>query len=442
MDSLIFAAAHELATAIRQRQVSAAEVLEAHLTQIARHNPALNAIVTLDEEGAWRRAQAADEALAKGETWGPLHGVPITLKDVHDTAGLRSTMGHVPLADRVATEDNVVAARLKAAGSVLVGKTNAEIFPDNPFGPARNPWNVERTPGASSSGAAAALAAGMTPLDIGSDVSGSIIEPSHYSGVYGMRPTERRVPSGSFPTDPAPLWRIMLVLGPMARSVEDLRQALRLIAGPDRRDTEVPPLSWREAPRLALRDLRLAWTPNFPGTPVAADIRAAIEELIQALNRRGAHVKQCLPEINLTEQSQLVVRLPGLIMGAFATPPTSLGDYFLALHQRDLFITQWEHFFDEWDGLLCPAAKTTAPRLADAMLVVDGGEAPEGAGVHPEQLSCATGHPAIVIPLAKDRNGLPIGVQLMGRRWDDERLLAIAELLSDVTGGFHRPPGY
>jgi amidase len=442
MDSLIFATAHELATAIRQQQTSATEVLEAHLAQIARHNPALNAIITLDEEGAWRRARAADEALAKGETWGPLHGVPVTLKDVHDAAGLRSTMGYGPFADRLATEDNVVAARLKAAGSVLIGKTNAEIFPDNPFGRTHNPWHLERTPGASSSGAAAALAAGLTPLDIGSDIGGSIIEPAHYSGIFGMRPTEHRVPLGTFPRDPVYLWRIMGVFGPMARSVADLRLALRLLARPDKSDPDVPPLPWRDVPPLALRDLRIAWTPTFPDTRIAADIQAAVEGLAQELGRQGAHVTRCRPEVDFIQQAQLVVRLTDLIVGAFATPPASLSDYFTALHQRDMFIAHWERFFVDWDILLCPAAEITAPRHTEAALIVDGEAVPPGKGVAPHQLSAATGQPAVVMPLAKDREGLPIGVQLIGRRWDDERLLAIADTLSEVTGGFHRPPGY
>jgi amidase len=442
MDSLLFATAHQLATAIRQRHVSASEVLQAHLAQIAWHNSTLNAIVTLDQDGAKQRAQAADAALAKGDVWGPLHGVPITLKDVHDTAGVRSTMGHGSLLTRIATEDSVVAARLKAAGSVLVGKTNAEIYPNNPFGQTHSPWDLERTPGISSSGAAAALAAGMTPLDIGSDVGGSIIEPAHYSGVYGMRPTERRVALGAFPSEPVRLWRLMQVLGPMARSVKDLRLALHLIAGPHSLDTEVPPLAWRTAPRLALPDLRIAWTATFPGTRIAADIRAAIEAFAHELEGRGGRVKHCLPEMDLVQQAQLLIRLTELVEGAFATPPTSLGEYFTALDQRDMVIAQWERFFDAWDVLVCPAAEITAPRLTETVLLVDGEEIPAGSGVAPHQLSPATGQPAIVIPLAKDRNGLPIGVQVIGRRWDDERLLAIAELFSEVTGGFQRPPGY
>lgn len=442
MDSLVFATAGELAEAIREREVSAVEVLDAYLAHIARHNPALNAIVTLDEEGARRRAQAADEALANGEIWGPLHGVPITLKDVHDTAGLPSTMGGQAYADRVPAEDGLVAARLKAAGSILMGKTNAQIFPDNPFGQTHNPWDVERTPGTSSSGAAAALAAGMTALDIGSDVLGSILVPAHYSGVYGMRPTERRIPMGSFPSDPVPLWRVMGVYGPMARSVEDLRLALELLARPDAHDSEVPPLPWKEAPRLKLRDLRIAWTSTFPGVLIDPDIRAAMESLASELDHQGAHVERCFPDIDLNEQTPFAGSLFRLIVGAFGTPPSSLGDYLTALQQREATIARWEQFFEARDVLLCPVHNITAPHYSDKVVMVDGEELVLETAASPADLSPATGLPALIMPLAKDRNGLPIGVQFIGRRWDDERLLAIAELISEVTGGFQRPPGY
>jgi len=446
MDDLVFSPAFELAAAIRQRRVSSVEVLEAHLAQIARHNSTLNAIVALDEEGARHRARGADAAVTRGETWGPLHGVPITLKDVHDTAGVLSTMGSAALAQRVATEDNIVAARLKSAGAILMGKTNAENFPDDPFGRTHSPWDLERAPGRSSSGAAAALAAGLTPLDIGSDLGGSIIVPSHYSGICGMRPTERRVPLGQFPSDPVAIWRIMMVLGPMARSVADLRLALRIIAGPDVRDTEVPPMAWQDMPRPSLRDLRIAWVPTFPGMPIAADIHAAIESLIQELDRLGARVAQCLPEVDFSDLTRLGEQLIGLVLGAFQTPPTSLADYLTVLDRRDALIARWEQFFKEWDVLICPADMVTAPRLIEDVegkpVNVDGALVAPGQGVRPYVLSPTTGQPAVVIPLAKDRNGLPIGVQVLGRRWDDERLLAIAELLSEVTGGFSRPPGY
>src|SRR6266436_2187224 len=224
--NIVFSSTIQLATAIRAGHVSASEVLEAHLAQIATHNPALNAIVTMDAERAYERAREADEALARGELWGPLHGVPFTLKDAHATAGMRTTTGFPPLADYVPQEDSPVAARLKAAEGNLMGKTNVHMLLADPaqsinpiFGRTKNPWNSGRAPGGSSGGAAAALAAGMTPCEIGTDLTGSIRIPAHFCGVFGLKPTEHRVPlTGLIPGLPGPRpIRIMSCIGPMAR---------------------------------------------------------------------------------------------------------------------------------------------------------------------------------------------------------------------------------
>src|SRR5215467_14206377 len=247
---IVFSSTTQLATAIRAGHVSAVEVLEAHLAQVDTHNPALNAIITMDAEHAHERAREADKFLARGELWGPLHGVPFTLKDAHATAGMRTTTGFPPL-DHVPHEDSTVTARLKAAGGILIGKTNVHMMLADPaqtnnpiFGRTNNPWNVERTPGGSSGGAAAALACGMTPFEIGTDLSGSIRIPAHFCGLFGLKPTEQRVPlTGVLPGLPGPRpVRIMSCIGPMARSVEDLALLYALIAGPDGYDTDVAPV--------------------------------------------------------------------------------------------------------------------------------------------------------------------------------------------------------
>ena len=196
---IVFSSTTELAAAIRSGRVSAVDVLDAHLKQIEKWNPALNAVVTLDAEGAYQRAHEADKALACEKLWGPLHGVPFTLKDALATAGMRTTTGFPPLADYVPHADSTAAARLKAAGGILMGKTNVPVLladyqTDNPiFGRTNNPWNTQRTPGGSSGGAAAAVASGMTPFDIGTDLSGSIRIPAAFCGLFGLKPTERRV---------------------------------------------------------------------------------------------------------------------------------------------------------------------------------------------------------------------------------------------------------
>src|ERR1700694_4982168 len=247
---IVFSSTTQLAAVIRAGHVSATEVLEAHLAQIDTHNPALNAIVTMDAERAYERAREADEALARGQVWGPLHGVPFKLKDANATAGMRTPTGFPPLADYVPHEDSTVTARLKAAGGILIGKTNVPVMladyqSTNPiFGRTNNPWNVERTPGGSSGGAAAALAAGMTPFEIGTDLSASTRLPAHFCGVFGLKTTERRVPlTGVTPALPGPRpLRIMSTIGPMARTAEDLALLYSIIAGPDGLDNEVPPV--------------------------------------------------------------------------------------------------------------------------------------------------------------------------------------------------------
>src|SRR5437762_1350948 len=297
---IVFSSTTQLAAAIRTGHVSATEVLEAHLAQIDTHNAALNAIVTMDAERARERAREADEALARGQVWGPLHGVPFTLKDAHATAGMRTTTGFPPLADYVPQEDSTVTARLKAAGGILIGKTNvpvllADFQSNNPiFGRTNNPWNLERTPGGSSGGAAAALASGMTPFEMGTDLAGSIRIPAHFCGLFGLKPTEKRVSlAGLIPGLPTPRSvRIMSCIGPMARTVEDLALLYSIIAGPDERDTEVQPVPVDKMPHLELKHLRVAFAPSFPGLPVAAEIRGAVEQLAKQLRPLCAVVEE------------------------------------------------------------------------------------------------------------------------------------------------------
>lgn len=456
MDS-VFSSTTQLAAAIRAGRVSATEALDAHLAQIEKHNSALNAVITLDVEQAYERAREADEALARGEVWGPLHGVPFTLKDAHATAGMRTTTGFPPL-DHVPQEDSTVTARLKAAGGILIGKTNVHVMLADPaqsinpiFGRTNNPWNVERTSGGSSGGAAAAVASGMTPFDIGTDLSASIRIPSHFCGVFGLKPTEQRVPlTGLIPGLAMPRSvRIMSCIGPIARSVEDLTLLYAIIAGPDRRDTEVQPVPVDDVPDLDLKNLRIAFAPTFPGFPVAAEMRDAIEELAQQLTPVCAAVEAAtLPALDFTQDLAGAGELINIITGAFQSeeqePPTTLAHYLEALHKRDQSMIAWEQFFDTWDMLLCPPSMMSAfPHCEPGTpLRVDGQEVTYWMVSGHGTLFNYTGHPAVVLPYRLDRDGLPIGVQLVGKRWDESRLLGMAQAISEVTGTFHRPPGY
>src|SRR5215469_13854499 len=431
MMEIVFSSSTQLAAAIREGHVSATEVLEAHLAQIERYNPALNAIVTMDVEHAREQAREADKAMARGELWGPLHGVPFSLKDALSTAGMRTTTGFPPL-DPVPQDDSTVTARLKAAGSIPLGKTNvamllADYQSNNPiFGRTHNPWNIKRTPGGSSGGAAAALAAGMTPFEIGTDLSGSIRIPAHFCGLFGLKPTEQRVPlTGLIPGLPAPRSvRIMSCIGPMARTVEDLALLYSIIAGPDGRDTEVQPVPVGEVSNLDLKNLRIAFAPTFPGFPVAAEMRAAVEELARRLSPLCQVVEEAaLPPVDFNQEGASAGALIGMMTGAFQPEdearPTTLAHYLEALSRRDQSILAWEQFFDGWDVLLCPPSMMTAfPHCEPgAPLSVDGQEVSYWmVGGHSTVFSY-TGHPAVVLPYKRDRDGLPMGVQMVGKRW-------------------------
>ncbi len=464
--SLGFEPAHVLAGLIRDRQISAVEVLETHLLRIKRYNPALNAIVTLDEAGGRRRAIEADASVARGDVWGPLHGVPVTVKDSLETAGLRTTAGYPPLASYVPERDATVVARLRAAGAIILAKTNlprlaAGFQTDGPLlGRANNPWDTKRTPGGSTGGGAAAVAAGLSPLEMGSDFGGSIRIPAHFCGVFGLKPTEHRVSTaGHIPETPGMGRRVrhMAAVGPLARSVEDLRLCLGLIEGADGRNWEVPPAPRDDMPPRPLREYRIGWTDGFGGVPVSPEIRAALELVAGQLADAGCRVERCdLPGFDVA-----ALEKAGRAVGGFEARPelprpirfvvrlqtmATAGDaYIRGLNRRDAFIARMEEFLSDWDAWLCPAAAVPAftHRKPGGSIEVDGHKVPyHAAGSHYTKIFTFTGNPVVSMPITRSGEGLPIGAQLVGRRWRDNELLDVAAAIAEVTSGFQRPPGY
>jgi amidase len=452
---ILFASATELAAAIRSREISALEVLDLYLERISELNPTLNAIITMDAGAARERARAADAALARGDDWGPLHGVPFTLKDAHSTAGMRTTAGCEALAENIPSSDSTVTSRLKSAGGILIGKTNVPPMLDdwqscNPiFGRTSNPWDVTRTPGGSSGGAAAAVAAGMSAFDIGTDLSGSLRVPAHFCGVYGLKPTERRVSSSGLRRHPGEQHsvRAMAGIGPLARSVDDLALVFRVIAGPDGRDFDVPPVPVDDVPELTLRDVRVAVAPNFPNFRLADAIRDAVLALARKLEPLCAAVDQpALPELDYTAEGKSAADLIAMMVGVYhpkeGDPGAKLGEYMQALRRRESSIASWERFFERWDVLLCPVAMCTAfPHCPkDTKLDVDGKRVEYSlVGAH-TTLFNYTGQPAVVLPWAVDASGLPVGVQLVAKRWNESRLLGIARAIARATVGSVRHP--
>ncbi|MBV9385454.1 MAG: amidase [Chroococcidiopsidaceae cyanobacterium CP_BM_ER_R8_30] len=491
MSRLVFVPAHQLAQMIRAREVSAVEVLDAYLTQIATHNAKVNAICMLDEDRARQRAKQADEALFKGEIWGPLHGVPITIKDCLETAELRTIAGYRPLANYVPQHDATAVQRLKQAGAIIFAKTNpaklaGDYQTDNPvFGRTNNPWNLDYTTGGSSGGSAAAIAAGFSALELGSDIAGSIRQPAHVCGVYGLMPTDRLVPiTGHIPPLPGVIGDIrhMLRVGPLARSVEDLRLSLSLIAGADPRAPEMPPVKLEPSVDKKLDQYRLAWCDQFGNYPVATEIKSALHRVIRTLEQAGCAVEQAAPhafdfesalvaygalascqffaaglvdyynaiKFTLTNgfydrfQSSLK-RLNPIIRGGFQTSFGRITDYSKALIERDRYILLMDQFLEQWDAWICPVAMTTAFTHCPTgkPIEIDGVKYPYflANGVYTMTFNF-TGNPVVVIPIGQTQAGLPIGMQIVGRRWQDLLVLAIAEKLNEVIGNFQHPSGY
>lgn len=447
--------ARDLASALASGRVSATEVLEAHLRRIDERNGALTAVVSLDPDGARQRARAADDARSAGHHLGPLHGVPMTLKDGNDVAGLRTTIGTHEL-DHVPSADGTVAKRLRAAGANIVGHTNvaawlADHQSANPvFGRTSNPWDTSRTAGGSSGGAAAAVASGMSSVDVGSDMVGSLRQPASFCGVYALKPTEHRVPLTGFfrspDAGPRPV-RIMVSLGPVTRSLEDLELLLSLISGPDGLDSDVAAVPFEHRPDTASAALRLAVARTIPGAPVAKVLRDRVDQVAGAVADAGGVVEEALPDISWDAQAALYGELLQTLTTVFSpgggSPPT-LARYLELLDTRDKIIAAWERFFDRYDALLMPPAATVAYPHSDGRtpLEIDGGRMPYQEQGLVFALSNLNGLPGLVMPAGLDPDGMPAGIQLVGARWREPVLLAIGRGLESagVTPGFQAPP--
>ena len=478
-----FANATDMLHALHTRQITAVELLELHLRRIERYNPQLNAIVIPNYDQARQVAAQADVALAQGEVK-PLLGLPLTIKDCIHVKGLRVTGGVPERAQVIAEEDAPVAARVRAAGAVIMGKTNVPPYAsdyqsDNPvFGRSNNPWDLSRTPGGSTGGGAAAIAAGLVPLEFGGDLAGSIRVPAAFCGVYGHKTSETAVPRrGHFPGPNTPnAATAMAVQGPLARSAEDLELAFDVIAGPDVGEDvawrlEVPP-----ARHERLADYRVAVLPPIEWLPVDAEIMAALDKLATQLGRAGAQVKEIQPEAlgDLRDFHRTYASLLAAISSvgqpreechrdaeairrstdlhyylAIADGlEASASDYVIWFAHREYYRTVLRTFFEQWDVLLTPVnvvnafPHTDAPKL-ERRLDVNGEavdyEAPQT--FYPS-LCNLTGYPATAFPVGLTRSGLPIGLQAIGPYLEDRTPIRFAALVAREFGGFRRPPGY
>jgi amidase len=472
-DDLCFTPAVELARRLRARELSARELLDAYLDRIGRVNPVLNAIVTLAEERAVQQATEADKAAARGAALGPLHGLPIAVKDLADTAGIRTTYGSPIFADHVPDADAPHVAALRCAGAVIIGKTNTPEFGAgsqtfNPvFGITRNPWNPLLTPGGSSGGAAAAVAAGLLPFADGSDLAASVRNPAAMCSVFGLRTTPGLI--GSVDPEQDDVFNPLGVVGPIARSAEDAALLLSALRG---RDPGLPLARPGAAssdgadavpgrPLDSVTGLRIAWSASLGGLPVQPEVTRVLGRARAALADAGAVITDAEPCLDDADEVFQVLR--GVLMaGRFAAMPQSDRDQLkdtltwnieyglaltsaqitAALRRRSAIFGRMKAFLREVDVLAAPTVQVL-PFAAEREWVTEINGVPQETYIDWLR-SCSritvTAHPAVSVPAGLSADGLPVGLQLVGGYGTDERLLSIAESVGQAIAPSPGPP--
>lgn len=479
---LAFSSATDLAQLIQQKQISSLELTQYYIQRIEQFDKALNAVVVRDFGRALEAAKSADEALAQGHRLGSLHGVPMTIKEAFDVCGLPTTWGVPEHRDHLAVNDATVVEQLKAAGAHFMGKTNVPLrladwqSYNDIYGITNNPWDTQRSPGGSSGGSAAALAAGLTGLEFASDIAGSIRNPSNFCGVYGHKPTYGIVPTlGHNPLGvvSAP---DLNVVGPMGRSAEDLQLALDIVAGPDRFRSSAWKLVLPPPRARTLQGLRVAIWPREDFVPTSVEISDRVQDVGEILARAGAIVSdQARPEIsplqshatylsllgsaglvNLPDDYYRAIQTEAARLDANDASPLAVVTRARVLDHRswcdhDEARTnnrlRWRAFFDDWDVVICPISATTAyqhdhrPRL-ERVLAVDTARTSHYEHYFWVGLATAAYLPSTAFPTGLSRDGLPIGLQIIGPEYGDRTTIEVARLIALELGGFQAPPGF
>lgn len=460
--------ASEMAAAIRQREISSTELLEAHLGRIAKLNPHLNAFAYVNAEGARRQAAIADAALENESPLGPLHGVPISIKSSIDVSGWPCDCGSHLRTGYVAEDDATLVARLRRAGAVLLGNTNTpELLmayeTDNAVrGKTNNPWDLGRTPGGSSGGEAAAIAARCSAGGVGSDGGGSIRVPAHYSGICGLKPTPGRIPAtGHFPVSSGP-FALLGVVGPMARTVSDVEILFEAMAGFDYADPSSAPVPVRWPNEAKIGALRVGFFEDDGVTPVTPETRAAVRTAAAALNSAGIAVEKFLPDgletarrlwWNLFGRAGELVLGPLLeghepqlspILAEFASivrkePRLTADELMSTLLERDDLRCRFLQQMERYPILLCPVCAVPAFRHGEREWMVDGQKVAYLQAMSYSQWFNLLGNPAAVVPVGRSPEGLPIGVQVVGRPFEEEIVLAFARKIEAACGDLREP---
>lgn len=472
----------ELASMIRTREIGSRELLEHYLQRVERFNPALNAIVATDLDRARRRADEADAALARGEVWGPLHGLPMTIKELFEVEGFPWTAGDPQFAERVAEVNSPAVERLVAAGGVVFGVTNSPLNGmdvqtyNEVYGTTNNPWDTTRSSGGSSGGTAVVLATGMSALDLGSDIGGSIRNPAHYNGIYGHKPTFNLVPRKRLRPPGFMATGDLSVAGPLGRSAEDLDLELSIIAGPEADMATAWRLELPPPRRASLRSYRVAAWLDDDACRVDADVLARLQAAVSALREAGVEVnEEARPAIDFAETNRIyrsllagnggrsltgetleaAITVEDALPSEDAAEPPLVQRNGAQRHREWMFLNEkreqiryeWAQFFRDYDVLLMPVTPVTA-------IEHDHGPAPDRTiSINGEQrnyfdqlswvgLITMAYLPASVAPVGLTDDGLPVGIQIVGPHLEDRTPIDFARRLSEVVGGYVPPPGY
>jgi amidase len=488
MTEMACRSAVELAALIREGEISAQEMLSYFLKRVKRYNPDLNAIVATDEEQARRRAEEADRALSRKEIWGPLHGLPMTIKDTLEARGMPCTSGAPKLKDYMPERNADVVQSFFEAGAVIFGKTNVPIYGgdfqsfNDVYGQSNNPWDLSRSPGGSSGGAAAAIAAGLCGLDLGTDIGGSIRTPAHFCGIFGHKPSFGIIPQrGHIP--PAhgidapdyPRGVDIMVVGPMGRSILDIELSMDLLVRPRPADRKAWSISLPRPRKKSLKDYRIALWADDPACAVDDEVAGVIHSAVETLAGHGANIEEAKPEIDFSRSHDVYLSLLAAVMGA-GTPDSMFDKWlqgaealssddrgYLARHlrgatqfhrdwalkdlERQRLRQKWAEFFTAFDALFCPPCPVAAIAhdhgfLYDRSLMINNVERPYLDAVAWAGLAGVAELPATVLPAGKTAEGLPVGMQVIGPYLEDRTPIHIAGLVSEILGGYEPPPGY
>ncbi|HXW85323.1 MAG TPA: amidase [Candidatus Binataceae bacterium] len=468
-EDLFFAPAARLLALLRSRELSATELVDQFIERIESINRPLNAVITLVEERAILEAEESDKRLLGRGEIRPLEGLPVTIKDSVITQGVRSTWGMKHFENFVSQTDAPIVARLRAAGAIVIAKTNTPEMTmdydcDNPvFGRTNNPWKLDRVPGGSSGGEAAALAAGMSPLGIGSDYRGSIRVPAAFCGVVGLKPSWGTIPlAGHMAPAPAspPPPAAMATLGPMGRYIDDLTLAYNIVKGPHPSWPYTVPSPDAHPERVDVRNVRCALFTEACEVPVAREIRDAIHAAGRALQKAGVPVDEIKPPVDEGERlwwefqgadggqglhevlGEALKHSRERLRNAFGTPgpSKSAAEFFKISFARDAWRVQLAEFMERYPIILGPVFCTTAFPHEATQLEIEGKSYAHFLAGWPAAWGNCAGVPGISVPVGRDRDGLPIAVQVNGRAFGEETVLAIAKVIEQELGGFQRPP--